>query len=113
MKQFTFTPEQKEEATKWYKENCPEVAYFIQPNTNGVTVTDILVDIYFKLKTVPFSFKPNEFIVGIEYKNETAIRIGKEAPNVRINNPHRKIGTQETHDQFALTILYNLFRQAQ
>lgn len=113
---FTFTPGQREEAMKWLTENCVDLVNLEQqfePKENADYFRDNLVDLYFKLKNLPFSFKPNEFIVGIEYKNEAKIRAGKEVPNVYINNPHPLIAEQYTHDEFARTILYSLFKQAQ
>src|SRR5688572_653834 len=110
MSQFTFSPEQKEEARKWIVENCIDLINLIEnvdTKEEEIYRLELLIDMYFKLKNVPFSFKPNEFIVGIEYKNEAKIRAGKEVPNVHINNPHKIIAGQETHDQFALTLLYS------
>ena len=114
MSNFVFTPGQTEEALKWYTHNCPDVQDLIDIGTiHGKSVQDILVDLYFKLKNVPFTFKPNEFIVGIEYKDAQKIISGKEIVNVRINNPHKKIADQMTHDEFALAVLYNLFKNSQ
>jgi hypothetical protein len=111
---MTFTPGQREEALKWYAENCPESTLVMNFGTaHGQDIQDVFVDVYFKLKSIPFNFKPNEFIVGIEYKNEVKIRAGKEVPNVRIQNPHKKVAGSDTHDELALIILINLFKQAQ
>ena len=113
---FTFTPGQKEEAIKWLTENCIDLinlADTFEPTEARQYCLENLVDMYFKLKNLPFSFKPNEFIVGIEYKNEVKIRTGKEVPNVYINNPHPLVAEQFTHDEFARTILYSLFKNQQ
>lgn len=116
MNQFIFTPGQREEAIKWITENCIDLinlADTFEPVEAKYYFFETLIDMYFKLKNVPFSFKPNEFIVGIEYKSEVKIKAGKEIPNVYINNPHPLIAEQFTHDDFARTILYSLFKQAQ
>jgi hypothetical protein len=116
MSSFTFTPDQRKEAMKWITENCIDLinlAETFEPREAVEYCFDNLIDMYFKLKNVPFSFKPNEFIVGVEYKSEAKIRAGKEIPNVHINNPHKLVAQQFTHDQFALTLLYSLFKNQQ
>lgn len=108
MSNLIFTPGQKEEAYQWYAQNCPDALALTKDD-----MSLILVDIYFKLKHIPFSFKPEEFVVGIEYKDAKAVADGKEVVNVRINNPHKKMADQITYDEFALAVLYNLFKGAQ
>lgn len=109
-----FTPGQREEALKWYEDNCPEVLQVLTlGSAHGYSIEDIFVDVYFKLKKVPFSFRPNQFIIGVEYKNEYLVKQGKESPNIRVDNPHPLVGHNYTHNHFALTVLMNLLKQLQ
>lgn len=104
-----FTPEQREEAMNWYADNCLDILALVSHEN----LSDLLVDVYFKLKTVPFSFRPNQFIIGIDYKSEYHIRKGTESANIRVDNPHKLIDGKSTHNSFALTILMNLLKQLQ
>lgn len=110
---FQFTPGQVNEALTWIKDNCPELYALIEGDKEGKYEQDTLmaVDMYFKLKNVPFSFKPHEFVVGIEYKQADKIKLGLEMPNVKVHNPHPRVAEQYTHDVLALAILMNLLNQ--
>ena|SRR5687767_7166108 len=108
---FQFTPGQKGEALAWLKDNCPEFFQILEHDSIDDPDVLLVVDMYFKLKNLPFSFKPNEFIIGIEYTKADKVKLGLEAPNVKVHNPHPRVAEQYTHDELALAILMNLLNQ--
>lgn len=103
MSNFNFTPGQREEALAWVNENCKELYEYSRDMGTG---EDRMIDMYFKLKSMSFNLAPEEFVVGVEYKNEDAVTEGKEPINIRINNPHRG---DKPHNHFALQVLMNIF----
>lgn len=102
MSNFNFTPGQREEALAWVNHNCGDFLALVHDSD----ILDRLIDMYFKLKSMSFNLAPEEFVVGVEYKNEDAVTEGKEPINIRINNPHRG---DKPHNHFALQVLMNIF----
>ena len=94
-----FTPEQKKEATQWIEKECPNL-YNLMSEEN----VNLFVDMYLKLKAVTFDLKPEEFVVGVEYKVREDVIEGKEAINIRFLNP-RRAGVA---DAFAQQLLIEL-----
>ena len=82
---FVFTPGQRAEALLWIKQECPQLYAHIEEALTGHEA-DMLIDMFFKLKSSTFELLPNEFIVGVEYKSKEDIIAGKEAINIRL--PH-------------------------
>jgi hypothetical protein len=112
MSKFVFTPGQRDEALTWYKENCPELDKYIADSIiyklreGRFYLLDLLIDAYFKMKSLSFPIKPEEFVIGVEYKNKEAVKQGKEMVNLRFHNPKRNEG--ESYDPFARDVLINL-----
>lgn len=103
-----YTPGQREEAIQWFKNNVPKVADLLDsysgehPIFNGIS--DDLIDTYFKLKQSEFKVKPNQFIIGIEYKDQAKVITGEEKVNISFENPHEK----GKADMFAKSVLLHI-----
>lgn len=104
--EFVFTPGQREEALAWLKENCNGLYIHIEEALTGYEA-DMIIDMYFKLKSSTFELKPTEFIVGIEYKDQQAIINGEEKVNISIHNPDRKV----KHNQFAFEVMMEIIKR--
>lgn len=102
---FVFTPGQREEALAWIKQNCLPLYEYARDMGSG---EDRMIDMYFKLKSSTFELRPDEFIVGIEYKNQQAVIDGKEQINIRLQNPRRE---KTPHDPFALQVIVELLHR--
>lgn len=100
MSDYIFTPAQREGALGWIKENCPDFYTYIEEALTG-HVTDMLIDMFLKLKDIKFDLKPNQFVVGVEYKDEKNALEGLEPINISIHNPHKK----GEYDQFSFQAL--------
>lgn len=108
---FQFTPEQEKEAVDWLADNCPEL-FGAWPSDNHDLPIKYLIDMYLKLKHYPYSFRPNQFIIGIEYKKADRVKLGLEAPNISVHNPHPRVAEQYTHDENALLFLMSILNNA-
>jgi len=102
--QFVFTPQQREEALAWIKSNCLPLYEYARDLSTG---EDRMIDMYFKLKEIKFELKPEEFILGIEYKDKEKVIGGNEEINIRFHNPRR----DTPHDEFAMQIAINLLHR--
>lgn len=76
--------QQKEEALKWLADNCSELLG-AWPDTVNI---DLIIDVYFKLKTISFPFKPKEFVIGVDYINKEKVAVGEEKVSITFQNPH-------------------------
>lgn len=98
-----FSPTQIEEAEKWFQGNNINLYKALdEPNKM------ILVDIYFKLKRIPIQLKPNEFIIGVDYKSEKDIISGKEQASLSFRNPHFQGNANKFAKDFLLAQLSKL-----
>lgn len=104
--QFVFTPGQREEVQAWLKENCPKLHSHLEEAFTGHEA-DMIIDMFYKLKNFNFDLKPEEFVIGIEYKDSDAVIAGTEQINIRMINPHKN----KTADQFAQSVLLELLNR--
>lgn len=113
MDKFVFTPGQREEALSWYKKNCYDFYVFLTTIKEAIKIDiqDLAIDIYFKLKDVSLPLEPNQFIIGIEYKDQKKVTLGNEPVNIAFHNPSRV--AKKPCDPFARAVLMNLLTKLQ
>ena len=91
-----FSPEQINEAVKWYNENNPALIKFCadEPEMRAQ-----LYDVYFKLKMISIELRPNQFVIGVDYKGVTQEEYKKKGQhadfskfscNLSFWNPHQQ-----------------------
>lgn len=118
-----FSPEQKEEVTNWLKENCEELLAFAQvqvelrdkPESNRYFLIDWLCDMYFRLKMISIELRPNQFVIGVDYKGSgdkkkdyEDAKAGKIPFNLSFWNPHPLGVTNELARDFLIAQLSKL-----
>lgn len=104
---FIFTPGQRKEALDWIESNCDDLKYHLDSMEldSRQPIETMIIDIYFKMKSISFPMKPTEFVVGIEYQDEQSVINGTEYVNIALINP------RDSKDQFAFQILIELMNR--
>jgi len=98
-----FSAEQIKEAQDWLKANIPTLYILIEKALHDEIAYD-LYDMYFKVKQVEMKLQPNQFVVGVEYKDENKVKTGDEPVSLSFWNPH----AQGQYNKFAKDVLLHI-----
>lgn len=116
-----YSSAQIEEATKWLQDNCKGLYNFMIASPVLTDAKNLLAtrltDMYFQLKQSPISLKPNQFVIGVDYKGVSredwikspdTVDLSKAQFNLSFWNPHSKGKEDRLAKDFLITKLSQL-----